>query len=214
MTLKQALQIFGLDDLSGISREDLKLMYKKLAKTKHPDLQGGNSEEFIELQTAFEVLSRYLQYIPNTNKNLADLTKEQILEIYQKDTNQLRQKIQLFQEQFTQQNQILEDIRTKVEQLISDFEARKKELKETLEKELAKLERQYTGAFWRKLLFFWPRMSEEEFWQRYQDKANLYSKKHLELDVAFLREVLTTYGEGLNRIKQSIQDSLDNETQT
>jgi hypothetical protein len=57
-------------------------------------------------------------------------------------------------------------------------------------------------------------MSEEEFWQRYQDKANLYSKKHLELDVAFLREVLTTYGEGLNRIKQSIQDSLDNETQT
>jgi hypothetical protein len=57
-------------------------------------------------------------------------------------------------------------------------------------------------------------MSEEEFWQRYQDKANLYSKKHLELDVAFLREVLTAYGEGLNRIKQSIQDSLDNETQT
>ena len=77
MTLKQALQIFGLDDLSGISREDLKLMYKKLAKTKHPDLQGGNSEEYIELQTAFEVLSRYLQYIPNTSKNLADLTKEQ-----------------------------------------------------------------------------------------------------------------------------------------
>ncbi len=212
MTLKQALQIFGLDDLSGISREELKAIYKKLAKTKHPDLQGGNSEEFIELQTAFEVLSKYLQYIPNTGKNLADLTKEQILEIYQKDTNQLRQKIQLFEEQFTQQNQILEDIRTKVEELINDFETRKKELKEALEKELAKLERQYAGTFWKKLLFFLPRMNEEEFWRKYQEKANFYSKKHLELDIAFLREMLTTYGEGLNRIKQLIQESSDDET--
>ncbi len=208
MTLKQALQIFNLDDLSSVTKEDLRSTYKKLAKSKHPDSGSGKDKDFIELQEAFNILNKYVHTESGTGKDLSTLSKEEILDKYFEDTKGLQKKITDFQGTFKQQNQIMEDIKEKIEDLINDFEAKKTELREELEKEVNKLERKYSDGIFKRLLFFIPKMTEEEFWSTYHQQASRYSKKHLELDVEFLKEMLTTYGEGLNKINQSTKNNL------
>jgi hypothetical protein len=205
MTLKQALQIFDLEDLSGVTKEDLKSQYKKLAKAKHPDSSGGKDQDFIELQEAFNTLSKYVHTDKGTGKDLTNLSKEEILDKYFEDTKVLQKQISDFKGTFKQQNQIMDEIKSKIEELISDFEEKKAELRADLEKEVSKLEKKYSDGIFKRLLFFIPKMTEEEFWSTYRQQASKYSKKHLELDVEFLKEMLTTYGEGLNKINQSNQ---------
>ncbi len=205
MTLKKALQIFGLEDLSGVTKDDLKNIYKKLARTKHPDSSGGNVDDFIELQKAFNTLIKYVHHFNENNRDLASLTKEEILEKYFEDTRILQKKIDDFQSRFNEQSQIMDEIKEKVENLISDFEARKRKLRADLEREIAKLEHKYSKSIFKKILFFLPKMTEEEFWETYKERVNKYSRKHLELDADFLKEMLSVYGDGLNKINQSIK---------
>jgi hypothetical protein len=203
MTLKQALQIFDLEDLSGVTKEDLRSLYKKLAKARHPDSSGGKDQDFVELQDAFNTLGKYVHTDQGSGKDLTNLSKEEILDKYFEDTKVLQKKITDFQGTFKQQNQIMDEIKTKIEELITDFEEKKAELRAELEKEVSKLEKKYSDGIFKRLLFFIPKMTEEEFWSTYREQASKYSKKHLELDVEFLKEMLTTYGEGLNQINQS-----------
>jgi hypothetical protein len=49
-------------------------------------------------------------------------------------------------------------------------------------------------------------MSEDDFWIKYQEKVDFYTKKHNELDLIFLREMLSIYGEGLNKINEKIKE--------
>jgi hypothetical protein len=49
-------------------------------------------------------------------------------------------------------------------------------------------------------------MSEEEFWEKYHFEVQKYSRKDAELDVEFFKEMLTTYGGGLNKIANSITE--------
>lgn len=208
MTLKQALQIFNLEDLSGISKEELKNLYKKLAKSKHPDSSGGRDTDFIDLQEAYNALGKYVTLDKGSGKDLTTLSKEEILHKYFEDTKELQNKITTFQGTFKQQNQIMDEIKQKIEDLIADFETKKSELRADLEKEVAKLDKKYSDNIFKKILFFVPKMTEEEFWSTYKDQAAKYSKKHLELDVEFLKEMLTAYGEGLNEISQSSGDQI------
>jgi curved DNA-binding protein CbpA len=205
MTLKKALQIFNLEDLSGVTQTDLKSLYKKLAKAKHPDSTGGEDKEFVELQDAFNTLSKYVHTDKGTGKDLHNLSKEEILDKYFEDTKVLQKQVTDFRGTFQQQNQVMQEIKTKIEELINDFEAKKAELRAQLEKEVSKLEKKYSDGIFKRLLFFIPKMTEEEFWNTYREQASKYSKKHLELDVEFLKEMLTTYGEGLNNIQKSTE---------
>lgn len=208
MTLKQALQIFDLDDLSGVSKDDLKALYKKLAKTRHPDTSGSSEKDFIELQKAYSVLNKYVTANANGSKDLSNLSKEEILDKYFADTKVLQKQITSFQQTFQQQNQIMEEIKKKIEELIADFEQKKAKLKADLEKEVAKLDKKYSDNIFKKILFFIPKMTEEEFWSLYKEQAAKYSKRHLELDVEFLKEMLTTYGEGLNNISRIVDSQI------
>jgi len=88
--------------------------------------------------------------------------------------------------------------------LIDDFEKRKKLLQNELESEIAKLEKKYSGNAFQKILFFLPKMSEEDFWKNYQTKVDEYAKMHTELDIDFFKDMLSTYGKGLNKIGESI----------
>jgi len=54
--MKDLYQILGIDRTSTI--DQIKLAYKEKVKTLHPD-KGGSEEEFIELMTAYSILSNY-----------------------------------------------------------------------------------------------------------------------------------------------------------
>jgi len=59
MSMSEAATVFGVSraELSAMSLRELKGLFRKKARELHPD-KGGNHEEFIELSTAYQELSR------------------------------------------------------------------------------------------------------------------------------------------------------------
>ena len=55
MNRQTALNILGLND--GVSEEEIKKMYKKLALKYHPDKNNGKDEKFKELKIAYDTLT-------------------------------------------------------------------------------------------------------------------------------------------------------------
>jgi len=60
MPLQQALKIFGIQSLEGLTMDALMDMYRQAAKQSHPDA-GGSDQAFQQMQAAFETLQMTLQ---------------------------------------------------------------------------------------------------------------------------------------------------------
>ncbi len=220
MDFEKALDIFNLETLEGVSFEQLRTIYKELAKEKHPDKKRGSSKDFVLLREAYVFLSEYGIFAkeqvimggPRANKNdkslaakprisdLRALTKDEILKRYFKDTQSLENQIEVYEDSLDNQAEVIVDIKDNVQKLLDEFEEEKAYMQRQLEKDLKKLEQKYNPGLLRKLLFFMPRMSDSEFKSKYNSKIDQYSKKYSDLNVSFFRLMLTSYGDGLNRI--------------
>ena len=55
--IEKALNVLSLPKL--ISREDIKIQYRFLAKKTHPD-KGGDAEKMEQLNTAYKLLMKYI----------------------------------------------------------------------------------------------------------------------------------------------------------
>jgi curved DNA-binding protein CbpA len=226
MNKKKALEVFKLVSLKGVTQDILKKEFRKQAKIKHPDSQGGNKEDFVELKEAYELLLELIKYSdsddiegtsnssnspyhadssPVSNiRDLKTLSKDEILDKYYQDTTNLKKSLALYQQSMDNQTIILGEIKSKVQSLVDEFESKKEELQKNMEKDMEKLEKSYRGGLLKKVMFFLPKMSENEFWDKYHKKVDTYSKKHSELDLKFFKEMLDLYGEGLNEIGKNI----------
>jgi DnaJ domain/BSD domain len=201
MTIDIALSIFGLEEaqLGFLTPTEIKEIYRKLAKEKHPDKKGGDSSAFIELKDAYLILSTITQQ--NTGRELVALDKDEILNRYQKDTTKLYKTI-------TEQFQSISKIRTEVDDLVSDFEQKKKELEADLNSTISGLEKKYKKNLFQKIFFFLPHMSEKEFWETYHDLVNKQTTKYKNLDFELFKQMAIIYGEGLNQISEILDKNL------
>ena len=216
MIEKKALEIFELETLDGLTLESLKSLYRTQASIKHPDKSGGSNSQFVELREAYLYLLTKVK--PKKHKNnksedaieekaLKELSKEEILAKYFSETKDLQSKVESHQLVTTQQVQSLNQIKTEVEEIISNFDKQKEQLRQELEIILEDLEKKVNPGFIRKfILFLLPKMSEEEFWRRYNLEVNKFSRKDADLDVQFFKEMLSVYGNGLNDIANSIAE--------
>ncbi|NJS41362.1 hypothetical protein HC766_03205 [Candidatus Gracilibacteria bacterium] len=159
---------------------------------------------------------------PRANKNnnslakprisdLRALSKDEILNRYFKDTQSLENQIEIYQDSLDDQTEVIVNVKDNVKKLLDEFEEEKTYVQKQLEKELQKLERKYNPGLFRRLLFFIPKMSDKEFKQEYQSKVDQYSKKYSDLNVSFFRLMLTSYGDGLNRILMKLPNNIDPE---
>jgi|694.fasta_scaffold113119_2 curved DNA-binding protein CbpA len=209
MTLQKALEIFNIKSLEEISKDEIKKIYRKQAGLKHPDKEGGSSQEFVELRQAYlYILSHYPnKEIKKTGKDLKELSKDEILDKYFQDTRELQVKVDLYESVTNTQIAVLDTVKTEAEDILARFEMRKAELKKELDKNVSELEKKYNPGFFARLIsLFQNKMSEEEFWEKYHFEVQKYSRKDAELDVEFFKEMLTTYGGGLNKIANSITE--------
>jgi len=205
MTLSRALEIFSLSSITNVTADALKKMYHDLAKTAHPDSEKGDDKQFVELKKAYVLLAKELLKNPTAGVDSRDLTalsRQEIMEKYEKDTSELQHQITLFRSSFEQQEQIMDSLKTKVESILAEFEEKKNTLQTELEKEVGKLEKQYSGSVLSKIFFFWPKMSEDEFWNKYNHKVTEFTDRHSKLDVEFFQEMLNMYGNSLNDLSQ------------
>lgn len=216
MTENKALEIFNLDSLENLSLETLKSLYRNQASVKHPDKSSGNSRDFVELREAYLFLLTQIK--PKKAKNtkseeeveekaLKELSKEEILAKYFSETKVLQDKVETQQLVTAKQVKSLDEIRTKVETIIENFEKQKQSLKEELELVLNDLEAKVNPSFVKRFfLFFWPKMSREEFWRRYNVEVTKFGRKDSELDTLLFKEMLGVYGGGLNDIANSLTE--------
>jgi curved DNA-binding protein CbpA len=209
MNLQKALEIFDIDSLDEMSKDEIKKIYRKQAGQKHPDKEGGSSQEFVELRQAYLYI---LSHFPNktikkTGKDLKELSKDEILDKYFQDTKDLQLKLDSYESVTKNQITVLDDVKTEAEDILGRFEKRKAELRKELDANIALLEKKFNPGFFAKLMaLFQNKMSEEEFWEKYHFEVQKYSRKDAELDVEFFKEMLTTYGGGLNKIANSITE--------
>lgn len=204
MDLDKALKVFDVTDIESLDLKSLKTLYRNLAKEHHPD-QGGQAENFVELKDAYTLLQEELKGNNSQGKNLKILSKEEILDKYYKDTTELQVRLDSFQLSFEAQNETLTQVKHRIQNLSKDFERRKQDLQKELESRISKLEKGYTQNLIQKILFFLPKMSEDEFWHKYRSLVDQFSKKHSELDTEFFKQMLEIYGDGLNAISKVVK---------
>jgi hypothetical protein len=199
MNLLQALELFNIsqEQLSYITPQELKELYHKLAKIKHPDKSGGDSGEFIALKDAYLLISTVVQ--ENTTRDMVSLEKDEILNRYSSETKDLHLKL-------INQYQSINKIRNEVEKLINEFEQKKKEIEIDLDVGVEELEKKYKKKFWQKVLFFLPSMSESDFREYYNELLQDQTLKLKELDFELFKKMNTIYGKGLNEISETLDN--------
>ena len=59
--LRKDCEILEIDDAKSITKQYVTTKYRKLAKQRHPDRDGGTKEEFQVLQNAYKRVIRHLE---------------------------------------------------------------------------------------------------------------------------------------------------------
>jgi hypothetical protein len=215
MDLQDALIYFGLSSITEVSIAELKAIYRRLAKQKHPD-QGGTNTEFVNLRKAFVLLKNELEKVGPKNEKttivtqeLAELNKDELIARYYKDTEKLQNQLQVYEKSVADQQIILSNLKEKVQNLVENFNKEKENLQNSVKQEIKDLEKKLNReTFWRRVFFFWPTISKEEFWLEYNNKIQYYTNLNTDLDATFFKSMLSTYGEGLNGMQKNIPQNV------
>jgi curved DNA-binding protein CbpA len=205
MNLLRALEIFEWNTLDGHTKTDVKTKYKVLAKAHHPD-RGGNTDEFVNLRRAYVLL---LEEAPvmEESREIVHLSKDELLKRYQSESNKWQSELNKYVETFHDQTQTIEQAQVKVAEIVVDFETKSKALKDELDGIVSDLEKSHKKSFLSKIFFFWVPASEEDFWSKYYQYVEEYSKKHMDLNVQYFQDMLSVYGDGLNHISKVIDEA-------
>jgi hypothetical protein len=210
MNTNQALEIFDYAQINEFDLESLKSKYKKLAVQKHPDKSSGSHSDFIELREAYVLLLEFAQQntTQNNSKSIKMLNKEELLKKYFEDTQDLQIELKSFQSSMLANIDSLSSVKKHAQLAVSKFERRREVLKKELEQEMTELERIIQPPiFQRVVFFFWPRPSEKFFWQEYYKHVQVYTRKDLDLELAFYKDMLSIYGSALNTIAGHVTET-------
>ncbi|MBC7472005.1 MAG: hypothetical protein H7196_01940 [candidate division SR1 bacterium] len=218
MNYSEALKVFGLNSINGITEEEFKIMYRKLARERHPDTNNGSSKDFVILKEAFDYLREYGSFHEKRkskkkekNINISDITtietlsRDEVVRRYKEDRKVLENQLEVFEQSINAQEDTMLEIKNVVEKLMSDYENEKGKLQITLDEQIQELESKYKPSFFKQLLFFLPRMSKKEFWNKYNESVSQYTLKYESLNLSFFKIMVATYGEGLNKISQNLE---------
>ena len=73
--LKKDLEVMEISEVENLTTRFVTAKYRRLAKERHPDRDGGNTGVFQELQGAYKRIIRYLEELENYEEE-EDFEKE------------------------------------------------------------------------------------------------------------------------------------------
>ena len=79
--VKDDLMIMNIDDSQELTKHHVTAQYKKLAKQRHPDKNGGTKEAFQELQNAYK---RIIKFIEDREQNDEDIIEDYETEFFKR----------------------------------------------------------------------------------------------------------------------------------
>jgi len=199
MNLVKALSIFQVTELTELDLDILKTKYHAFAKQAHPDKKGGDSRAFVELKEAYHLLQDILRDVMvenyKTQKTQTNLSREEILANYYRDTNSLQFRLSLFHDEA---RHTLAETKEHFEEVWKEFQVERQKLQKELEISLDLLKKQNRN--WVKKFMNLFASSDTSYDKLYQNKLTEYEQKYNELDIRYFKQVLEIYGSGLNRI--------------
>lgn len=82
MKINDALKIFNLENIEEINNFELSKIYKKTALKLHPD-KGGNTEQFKDLTTAYDMLKTLIELnnVEKNNNNKINILNQMIINV-------------------------------------------------------------------------------------------------------------------------------------
>lgn len=201
MNLVKALKIFQVEELTELDLDILKTKYHAFAKRAHPDKQGGDSKAFVELKEAYHLLQDILRDVIvenyKTQKTQSNLSKEEILANYYRDTNSLQFRLSLFHDEA---RHTLAETKAKFEDVWTEFQTEREKLQQELETSLNLLKLQNRNWLKKAMGIF--RSNHISYEAQYQNRLNEFQQKYNELDIRYFKQALEIYGNGLNRIHE------------
>jgi hypothetical protein len=217
MNYTRALETFELNPTDTLSKEQFQLLYKQLAKKHHPD-RSGETKKFVKLREAYDYLLQYGTFnkekkpksqskklVTTDTNSLVFLEKDEIIRRYRVDRSLLEDQIQLYFRSLIEQDEVVGNIKSVVERLVHDYEEEKTKLQLALDAKIQQLEYEYRPSFLKRMFFFLPGMNQTEFWRKYHESIDMYSRKYDALNLSFFRIIISTYGDGLNKITKSLE---------
>lgn len=222
MDIKTALDTFDLEKWENISSSTLRSLYKDLAKKKHPDVPGGDGDEFVKLQKAYDIIARKVKKKEKEEKkkttdksqdpkekaqeytkvrDIKNLDKADLMEKFEEIENEMV----LYKESLFGHKESISEAKKEVKVILQEFEKKRDELREELEKAVVELEKKYKGTLLNKILFFLPKMSETEFTEKYNRYVNKFSSISADLDSELFKSIIEIYGKALNDIQENVK---------
>ena len=76
LQLKKDLETLSIETWDNLTIRFVTLKYKRLAKERHPDREGGDKSEFQDLQNAYKRVIAYLEETMDVEETDIDFEKE------------------------------------------------------------------------------------------------------------------------------------------
>lgn len=229
MNFIEALSVFGLTTLKGETVHSLKKRYRILAKEKHPDTAGGNSDDFVALGSAYTLLKREINssdsYSNSRNSGSPVFNKTKgygvVDEVIESENPQTaEQSVQEKQDTsqsvvFSQTSEVLpENIST----IISNYELHRsilevvgrqvdqvsKEYKSEMNSLQTKYEKELEKLEHNGIYRIWVKLlsplTGKDIWERYNQNIKSYEVEKDKIKSRYNQMLLSIYGESLNEM--------------
>lgn len=203
MKSEVALRWFGLQNIKGVTLDDLKKRYHHLAQMYHPD-KGGSSDEFIKLREAYTFLQDYLAN-PGIEENLGGKEKTEFDDIL-KDLNKYKKafvnsqtKIHEYENMISSQINLISSFQGNLQSGIEFGKNQDDRLRSVLDEELDKLKKQYNSSWWKQPLGI-RTMSEGDYNYQYNALIDEYNNIKQKQDSEYIDNLLLLYRGLVNQI--------------
>jgi curved DNA-binding protein CbpA len=203
MNLEVSSRWFGLQNMKGVTLDDLKKRYHHLAQMYHPD-KGGSSDDFIKLREAYTFLQDYIAN-PKTEENqnskpktdFDDVSKE--LERYKKAFANSQVKIHEYEAMITSQINLISSFQSNLQSGITFGKNQDGRLRSVLDEELDKLKKKYNSSWWKQPLGI-KTMTETEYNYQYNTLIYEFNGIKQKQDDEYIDNLLTLYRGLVNQI--------------
>jgi curved DNA-binding protein CbpA len=159
-------------------------------------------------QEDIEKMNQEVEPAEVISTELQALSKDELLEKYYSDTQNLNQKIGSLVSNHELHRNVLATVEGEVSRLSDDYRQQMNRLQSKYQKEIEKLERNAAYRFWIK--YFVSPLTGKDIWAKYQDNVATYEAERKQTKAQFNDKLLLIYGESLNEMSKYLTSSNSN----
>lgn len=138
-------------------------------------------------------------------QELDNLTKDELVEKYTTDTQELQNKLGSLMANYQLHNSILELVATEVAELSDEYRQHLVELQNRHQKDIDRLDKNHLYKMW--VRYVVSPLTGKDIWARYRESVATYEQEKQQVKSTFNERLLSIYGESLNEMTKYLTTS-------